>query len=84
MPAHFAEAFRGKLTEKSLAVLEAILDGSDDEAKASDRLKAAEICLARAWGNPVQAVDLDPNENNALQSIRIEFVKPNDSAPGQV
>ena len=32
---------------------------NDDNAKDSDRIRAAEVILDRGWGKPVQAVDLD-------------------------
>jgi hypothetical protein len=67
------------LTDKSIEVLESIIDGSDDQAKTSDKLKAVEIVLARAWGNPVQAVDLSGEDGeNQLKSIKIEFIKSNE------
>jgi hypothetical protein len=76
MPEKYKELFRGKLTDLSIKVLESVLDGSDEDAKVSDRVRCVEIALDRAWGKPVQAVDLSGEDGeNPLASIKIEFVK---------
>ena len=77
MPERYKELFRGRLTDLSIQVLEDVLSGADEDAKTSDRVRCVEIALDRAWGKPIQAVDLDPNETGALPSIKIEFVKAN-------
>lgn len=52
------DAIRGPLTELSLQVIKSILDGSDPEAKTSDRLRAAEIILDRSVGKAKQSIDV--------------------------
>jgi len=76
MPDRYKELLRGKLTDLSLKVLEDVLDGTDEDAKTSDRVRCVEIVMDRSWGKPVQAVDLSGEDGeNPLASIKIEFVK---------
>lgn len=46
-----------ELTPKAIETAKKIM--LDEGARASDRLRAAEIILDRGYGKPVQAVDLD-------------------------
>jgi len=58
MPPELREAIQGH-SAKAVEVLAGIL--ADPKARASDRIRAAEVILDRAWGRPVQAVeDLTP------------------------
>lgn len=43
----------------ALSAIEAVLDGSDTTAKASDRVKAADIVFDRNFGKPLQQVQAD-------------------------
>ncbi len=86
IPEKYKELLRGKLTDLSLKVLEEVLDGTDEDAKTSDRVRCVEIALDRAWGKPVQALDLSGEDGeNPLASIKIEFVKASEhNNPGAV
>lgn len=86
IPEKYRELLRGKLTDLSLKVLEDVLDGTDEDAKTSDRVRCVEITLDRAWGKPVQSVDLSGEDGeNPLASIKIEFVKASEyNNPGAV
>jgi len=44
-------------SELGIAALKAILNGSDETAKASDRVRAAEVAFDRTWGKPLQQVE---------------------------
>ncbi len=56
MPDELKEAFRDYSMD-ALNTLVTIL--KDEEAKNSDRIRAAEIILERGWGKPEQAVSLE-------------------------
>lgn len=56
IPEEVKAAFRAA-TPRAFEVLCEIMD--DEGAKDSDRIKAAEVIMDRAWGKAVQAVDVD-------------------------
>jgi hypothetical protein len=59
-----------ELSHTAVEVLKQILN--DDEAKPSDRLKAAETVLDRALGKPQQAVKADVNNTSPPQALIYE------------
>lgn len=76
MPEHIKKAFQGPLTELSMSVIRNILDGTDEDAKASDRLKASEMVLDRSWGKPVQAIEADVTAEIGVHHIgKPDFLK---------
>ena len=56
MPEEVKEAFRAASSDACRVLCDIVNDFS---AKDSDRIRAAEVILDRAWGRPVQAVDVD-------------------------
>jgi len=74
MPPELREAIQGH-SAKAVEVLASIL--ADPAAKAADRIRAAEVLLARAWGLPVQAVeDLTPARRAIVyQGMDVDEVK---------
>lgn len=56
VPEEVKEAFRAASGDACRVLCEIVNDFS---AKDSDRIRAAEVILDRAWGKPVQAVDVD-------------------------
>ena len=56
VPEEVKEAFRAATGDACRVLCEIVNDFS---AKDSDRIRAAEVILDRAWGKPVQAVDVD-------------------------
>jgi hypothetical protein len=42
---------------------------NDEKAKATDRLKAVDIILDRAWGRPTTAVEPEESERNGAEMI---------------
>lgn len=58
VPDDIKAAFR-ELTPKAVETLKGIL--LSDTAKDADKIKAAEIIMDRAYGKPLQAMDLDVN-----------------------
>ena len=56
VPEEVKQMFR-EATPKACEVLCQII--GDEDARDSDRIKAAEVILDRAWGKAVQAVDVD-------------------------
>lgn len=56
IPEEVKEAFRAATGDACRVLCEIVNDFS---AKDSDRIRAAEVILDRAWGKPVQAVDVD-------------------------
>ena len=74
MPPELREAIQGH-SAKAVEVLAGIL--ADPAAKAADRIRAAEVLLARAWGLPVQAVeDLTPARRPIVyQGMGVDEVK---------
>lgn len=58
-------AFAGMMP-LALAALRNILDGTDEAAKASDRLKAAELVFDRNLGKAVETVNM---QNSALEKL---------------
>lgn len=65
VPEDVKEAFRA-LTPQAVATLFGIMTEGEQE---SNRLRAAEIILNRAWGTPTQAVDLTGGEGVPLEVI---------------
>lgn len=51
----------GEISELGIKALRAILDGSDESAKASDRIKAADVAFDRIWGKAPQTINGDIN-----------------------
>lgn len=56
IPEEVKEAFRAASGDACRVLCDIVNDFS---AKDSDRIRAAEVILDRAWGKPVQAVDVD-------------------------
>lgn len=54
MPPELIKAFRDR-TQDALNTLVEIMN--DKDGRGSERVKAAEVVLDRAWGKPIQAVD---------------------------
>jgi len=72
IPDDYKEAFR-KLSALGIATLTAILDGTDENAKTSDRIKAAEIALDRHLGKAIQQVNADVNVNQIISINKPDF-----------
>ncbi len=60
-----------KASHEALDVLVGIL--KDPDQKASDRLKAADMVLERAWGRPRQAVDMALEAQVSLADLLARF-----------
>ena len=80
MPKDLKEAFKAA-SPKALEILKKIL--ADPEAKDSDRLRAAEIILDRAYGKPAQAVDITTDTVMIQETLndRLEVVSRALTAP---
>lgn len=63
MPEELKEAFRAA-SPRAVEVLKSIMD--NDDAKDSDRVRAAEVLLDRAYGKPVQQIDANVTENKPI------------------
>jgi len=74
MPPALKEALQSH-SAKAVEVLAGIL--ADPTAKASDRIKAAEVIMDRSWGRPVQAVeDVTPARRPIVyQGMDVDEVK---------
>lgn len=72
MPENYKEAF-SKMSELAITTLTAILDGSDKDAKASDRIKASEIAFDRHLGKAIQQVNVDANVNQIISINKPDF-----------
>lgn len=80
MPKEVKEAFKAASPE-ALKTLKKIL--TDPAAKDSDRIRAAEIILDRAYGKPAQAVDITTDTVTIKETItdRLEVVSRALTAP---
>jgi chaperonin GroEL (HSP60 family) len=80
MPKDLKEAFKAA-SPKALEILKKIL--ADPAAKDSDRLRAAEIILDRAYGKPAQAVDITTDAVMISETLddRLEVVSRALTAP---
>jgi hypothetical protein len=80
MPKDLKEAFKAA-SPKALEILKKIL--ADPEAKDSDRLRAAEIILDRAYGKPAQSVDITTDTVTIQETLneRLEVVSRALTAP---
>ena len=66
------EEFKQLARENSLAALQKVIAiMHNDEAKLNDQLKAAEMVMDRAWGKPIQGMEVSGPEGNAL-TIKLE------------
>lgn len=51
---------------------------NDPGEKTENRLKASEYIVTRAWGKPVEAIELSGDEENPIrQKITVELVRAN-------
>lgn len=48
-----------ELTPFAIQCLRNVLDGTDEQAKASDRIKASELVLDRNFGKPLQSINVE-------------------------
>ncbi len=80
MPKEVKEAFR-KATPEAVKILKQIL--LNPEARDTDRLRAAEIILDRAYGKPAQAVDITTDTVTIKETLsdRLEVVSRALTAP---
>ena len=79
IPSEVKEAFKAH-TLDALAVLVEVMN--DKSEKGPARVSAASCILDRAWGKPLQALELsDPDGEPLFKSIKIEIVSPNNTTP---
>lgn len=71
------EEFKELAKEHSFTALETVVAIlTDPDAKAADRLRAADIILDRALGRPIQATDLDITGGIDAGIIQVVFSDP--------
>lgn len=69
-----------KWVEAAKGNLPILLDIRDNAERESDRLKAIEMIEDRAYGKPLQAVELTGDEGGPVESlVKVELVKPSNS-----
>lgn len=67
------KAFRETVLKSAPEALETVLEIMRSAARASDRLRAAEIVIERAYGKPDSTVRLDVPKQERLDDIRAEI-----------
>lgn len=63
-------AFSGMMP-LALNALKNVLDGSDESARASDRIKAADIVFDRNLGKPLQAVNVEASVKREIDTSKL-------------
>lgn len=67
LPEELKEAFKA-LAPKAVETLASIM--SNDNAKDSDRVRAAEVILDRGYGKPKQQTELTGEDGNAIEIVK--------------
>lgn len=70
MPEDVKQAFRA-LTQSAVKTLADIMQNGEQE---SNRIRAAETILNRAWGTPTQAVEITGTEGSPL-TVTVKYVE---------
>lgn len=52
-------------------VLVDVLEGREPRAKVADRIEAARLLMDRAWGRPLQAMELSGPDGGPIQSLNV-------------
>ena len=67
MPPELIQAFRDR-TQDALNTLVEIMN--DKEGRGSERVKAAEVIIDRAWGKAIQQAELTGEDGGAIEIIK--------------